>query len=509
MRTNEVHADAGRANAQATRHEVIVIGGGPTGLMLASELAIAGVDVALVERRTTQGVPETRALGLLPRAIETLDLRGIGERFVAAGKTYPMLNFHVPLDVSGFPSKRNYLLGLVQNEVERLLAEWASTLPIAFYRGATATGLRQSDGGVHVALDSGGALVGQYLVGCDGGRSMVRKSVGIPFEGWPASTSWVMAEAPMRSEPKWGFHTDATGRQHAIVKGDAPGFAKLVLVESEPDLSREPTLEDLSRALHQAYGSDFGIHAPTWVSRFTDMARQATRYRDDRVLLAGDAAHVHAPLGGQGLGIGLQDAMNLGWKLAQVVKAISPPSLLDTYEKERHPVAARVLQSSMALSALRRPDAQAQALARYFAELLAMDEPQRRMTAEVSGLGTAYDLGVSHPLSGRRMPDIDLHSTDGSTQAYRHLHAGRPVLFILDANADTASRNGFERVDVVHARPAEPFTIPVEGDVPIPAAILVRPDGYIAWAGSPRDPSLGQAVEAWFGNPIAMEETAH
>jgi 3-(3-hydroxy-phenyl)propionate hydroxylase len=499
MQSHETETAADRSAAKSADHEIVVVGGGPTGLMLASELAIAGIDVALVERRMTQGVPGTRALGLLPRAVETLDLRGIGELFVAAGTTHPTLNFHIPLDVSRFPSKRNYLLGLVQNDIERLLADWAATLPITFYRGETATGLQQSENAVCITLGSGSYLTGRYVAGCDGGRSMVRKSANIGFEGWPASTSWVMAEALMESEPEWGFHTDDAGEKHVIVKGDTPGHVRLVLVEHAPDLTREPTLADVSRTLHKAYGSDFGIHSPVWVSRFTDMARQATHYRSGRVLIAGDAAHVHAPLGGQGLGIGLQDAANLGWKLAQVVKGISPASLLDTYEKERHPVAAQVLQSTLALSALRRPDAQSQALGRYFAELLAMDEPHALMTAEVSGLGTAYDLGAGHPLAGRRMPDIDLHSGDGSTHAYAYLHAGRPVLFIFDPGIERALRIRSDLIDVVHACPAEPFVLPIDGEVELPHAILVRPDGYIAWAGDPREPSLAHAAKTWFG----------
>lgn len=502
MRSDTPAVKRVKDGASGSRHDAVIVGGGPTGLMLASELALAGVDVALIERRLDQGVLGTRALGLLPRAVETLDLRGIGDRFVAAGQTYPELNFHVQLDVSQFPTRRNYLLGLPQDEIEKLLAEWADSLPITFYRGQTAAALTQDRESVCIKLETGAELKSSYAVGCDGGRSLVRKLVGIAFEGWPASTSWVMAEVRTSSEPQWGFHVDTAGQQHAIVQADTPGFARLVLVEPGADLTREPTLDEVKRALTNAFGTDFGVHSPIWISRFTDAARQASRYRQGRVLLAGDAAHVHAPLGGQGLGIGLQDAVNLGWKLGQVIKGMSPDCLLDTYEKERRPVAARVLQNTMALSALRRPDPHSKALGRYFAELLELPEPRALMTAEVSGLGTAYDLGEGHPLSGRRMPDVELIVDAQNTHAYRYLHNARPVLFNFGPAVDDWSCAAIpnQYVQVVNASMVGELELPLEGPIDAPPALLVRPDGYIAWAGALDDRSLDEAVAFWFDN---------
>lgn len=468
-------------------------------MLLAAELAIAGVDVALVERRTAPGQPGTRALGLMPRAIETLDLRGIGDRFVAAGQTYPALNFHVPLDISQFPSRRNYLLGLPQNQVETLLDAWIRPMPIAFLRGRSAVAVVAHDSGVRVTLDDGSALMADYLVGCDGGRSLVRKSAGIAFEGWPASTSWITAELKADMEVPLGFHVDQAGQQHAIVQGDTAGHLRLVLVEQAPDLAREPDLEAVRRSLCHAYGSDFGVRDPVWISRFTDMARQATTYRSGRILIAGDAAHVHAPLGGQGLGIGLQDAMNLGWKLARVVHGQCPDSLLDTYTAERHPVAARVLQNTMALSALRRPDPHAQALARYVSESLRLTEPALLMAAELSGLGTAYAHEGGHLLAGRRMPDVALQATSGPGHAYGYLHAGRPVLFHLEGARAPLLRGWHDRIALVPARLAAPLVLPVIGEIETPACILVRPDGYVAWAGQAQAPELPQALTHWFG----------
>src|SRR5258708_1540877 len=224
-------------------------------------------------------------------------------------------------------------------------AQWVGEVAVTIYRGRDVTGFAQDDAGVDVALSDGQSLRTDYLVGCDGGRSLIRKAAGIAFPGWDPTTSWMIAEAEMAEEPKWGFHRDALGT-HAIGRGD-DGWAGIGLTERQLRLEGEPTLRDVSEALIAVYGTDFGIHGPTWISRFTDMTRQAAAYRDRRVLLAGDAAHVHPPVGGQGLNIGVQDAVNLGWKLAQGVKRTSPESLLDTYPAERHPSAARILRNTM------------------------------------------------------------------------------------------------------------------------------------------------------------------
>jgi 3-(3-hydroxy-phenyl)propionate hydroxylase len=386
-----------------TEHAVVIAGGGPTGLMLAGELALAGVNVAIVERRASQELVGSRAGGLHSRTIEVLDQRGIADRFLSQGQVFPTVGFHmIRLDISDFPTRHNYLLQLWQNHIERILAEWVGELAVTIYRGREVTGFAQDDTGVDVALSDGQSLRAQYLVGCDGGRSLIRKAAGIEFPGWDPTTSWLIAEVEMAEEPKWGFHNDAVGT-HAIGRRDG-GSAGVVLTEPQLRLDSEPILRDVSEALIAAYGTDYGIHTPTWISRFTDMTRQAAAYRDRRVLLAGDAAHVHPPIGGQGLNIGVQDSVNLGWKLAQVVKRTSPESLLDTYHAERHPVAARVLRNTMAQVALRRTDDRTKALGDYVSEFLGMDEPRRRIAAEMSGLGIHYDLGEGHPLLGRRMP---------------------------------------------------------------------------------------------------------
>ncbi len=337
-----------------TEHAVVIAGGGPTGLMLAGELALAGVDVAIVERRASQELIGSRAGGLHSRTIEVLDQRGIADRFLSQGQVAQVARFHmIPLDISDFPTRHNYGLGLWQNHIERILAEWVGELAVPIYRGREVTGFAQDDTGVDVALSDGQSLRAEYLVGCDGGRSLIRKAAGIEFPGWDPTTSWLIAEVEMAEEPKWGFHQDALGI-HALSRLENGGPVRVVVTEQQIGPASEPTLRDLSEALIAVYGTDYGIHSPTWISRFTDMTRQAAAYRERRVLLAGDAAHVHPPVGGQGLNIGVQDAVNLGWKLAQVVKRTSPESLLDTYHAERHPVAARVLRNTMAQIALRR-----------------------------------------------------------------------------------------------------------------------------------------------------------
>jgi 3-(3-hydroxy-phenyl)propionate hydroxylase len=481
-----------------TEHSVVIAGGGPTGMMLAGELALAGVDVAIVERRATHDLVGSRAGGLHSRTIEVLDQRGIADRFLSQGQQYPVVRFHISLDISDFPTRHNYVLGLSQNHIERILAEWLGELAVTVYRGCEITGFTQHDTSVDVALSGDRSLRAEYLVGCDGGRSLVRKSAGIPFPGSDPTTSWLIAEAEMAQEPKWGFHQDAAGI-HAIGKAEnnvsaQGGPARLVLTERRLHLNSQPTLRDVREALVAAYGTDYGIHSPTWLSRFTDMTRQAAAYRDRRVLLAGDAAHVHPPMGGQGLNIGVQDAVNLGWKLAQVVHRMSPESLLDTYHAERHPVAARVLRNTMAQTALRRTDDRTKALGDTVTELLGMDEPRKRIAAMMSGLDVHYDLGEGHPLLGRRMPDLDLVTANGPLRVFTLLRKARPVLLNLGEPRGFDLVPGADRAQWIDARYDGTWELPALGPVPAPTAVLIRPDGHVAWVGEPPNPATPEQL---------------
>src|SRR2546421_11645968 len=398
-------------------HAVVVAGGGPTGLMLAGELALAGVDVAIVEQRASQDLTGSRSRGLHSRTIEVLDQRGIAERFLSEGQVAQVAGFAgTPLDISDFPTRHPYGLALVQNHFERILAGWVDELEVPIHREREVREFVQDATGVDVQLSDGAALRADYLVGCDGGRSGVRKAAGIEFPGGVPTTSTLIAEVHLAEEPKWGVHDDAIGR-HAFSKLEG-GLVGVLVTERHVGHTSEPTLHDLSEALVAVWGTDYGVHSPTSLTRFTDMARQAATYRAGRVLLAGDAAHVHYPVGGQGLNTGVQDAVNLGWKLAQVVNGTSPDSLLDTYHAERHPVAARVLRNTIAQVALLRANDYVKTLGDIITELLTMEEPRRRFAAMMSGLGIHYDLGEGHPLLGRRMPDLDLQAADGPTRVF-------------------------------------------------------------------------------------------
>jgi 2-polyprenyl-6-methoxyphenol hydroxylase-like FAD-dependent oxidoreductase len=495
-----------------TKHAVVISGGGPTGLMLAGELALARVDVAIFERRVSQDLAGSRAGGLHSRTIEILDQRGIADRFLSEGQVAQIAGFAgTRLDISDFPTRHPYVLGLWQNHIERILVGWVAELAVTIYRGREATGFTQDDGGVDVELSDGQSLRADYLVGCDGGRSLIRKAAGIEFPGWDPTTSSLLAEVEMAEQPELGIHRNAFGvhsfgkvkyeiRDGEIVYMDG-GPVGVMVTEQHVGPTTEPTLRDLSEALIAVCGTDYGIHSPTWISRFTDMARQAASYRKGRVLLAGDAAHVHPPDGGQGLQTGVQDAVNLGWKLAQVVKGTSPASLLDTYHAERHPVAARVLRNTMASVALRRPDERTKALRDTMSELLRMDEPRRRFAAMMSGLDIHYDLGEGHPLLGRRMPDLDLVTANGPLRVFTLLHNARPVLLNLGERGGFDITPWADRVQFIDAAYVGTWELPALGAVTAPTAVLIRPDGYVAWVGDPTHRGLPDALTTWFGPP--------
>jgi len=497
-----------------TEHAVVIAGGGPTGLMLAGELALAGVDVAIVERRPNQDLAGSRAGGLHSRTIEVLDQRGIADRFLSEGQVAQVAGFAgVSFDISDFPTRHPYGLGLWQNHIERILAGWVDELAVPIYREREVTGFAQDDSGVDVELSDGQSLRAEYLVGCDGGRSLVRKAAGIEFPGWDPTTSALIAEAEMAEEPELGIRRDGRGihafgrLEYEIRDGEVVfmdrGPIRIMVTEEHPGPASEPTLRDLSEALIAVYGTDYGIHSPTWISRFTDMTRQAASYRDRRLLFAGDAAHVHSPVGGQGLNTGVQDAVNLGWKLAQVVNRTSPESLLDTYHAERHPVAARVLRNTMAQVALFRQDERKKALGETIAELLGMDEPRRRFAAMMSGLDIHYDLGEGHPLLGRRMPDLDLVAADGPLRVFTLLHNARPVLLNLGEPGDFDITPWADRVQLIDAKYVGTWELPALGAVTAPSAVLIRPDGYVAWVGDLTQPGLADALSTWFGPPSA------
>ncbi len=484
-----------RVQTTTADHEVLIVGSGPAGMMLAAELTLTGTDVVVLERRPTQDLESPRSRGLHARTIEVLDQRGIADRFLSAGRQMQVQAFSgIPLDISDFPTRHNYGLALLQSDFERIMVGWIDELGVRVRRERDVTVFVQGDDGVDVTCADGTTLRAQYLVGCDGGHSLVRKTAGIEFAGWDPTVCWITADVEMREQPAFGLRGGGG-------IGPAEG-GRIGVTLAEADLhSRftEPTLDDLRAALMRVDGTDYGAHSPRFISRFTDMTRQATTYRKGRVLLAGDAGHVHAPLGGQGLNLGVQDSVNLGWKLAQVIRGTSPTALLDTYHAERHPVAARVMQNTMAQRALGATDERTAALRTIVADLLALDEPRTHIAAMISGLDIHYGTDAGHPMIGRRVPDLDLVTPNGMTRIYEHLHHAQPLLVDLDPAAELDITPWQDQIQHIHATRTGPWELPVLGKVAPPSALLIRPDGYVAWAGLNTDDGLRAALTKWFG----------
>jgi 2-polyprenyl-6-methoxyphenol hydroxylase-like FAD-dependent oxidoreductase len=481
-----------------TDHQVVIAGAGPTGLMLAGELALAGTDVAVLECRTARDLVGSRAGGMTPRTIEVLDQRGIADRFLNEGTIgqnghYAGLFF----DVSDLPTRHNYGLALLQYRVEKILADWLAELGVPIHYGREVTGFAQDNSGVDATVSDGTTLRAGYLVGCDGGRSSIRKAAGIAFPGWEPSISCLVADVHMDGEPPWGLHRQ--GGFHSFFAFDGENTVRVMVTESRVGNSGEPTLADLREALTAVCGTDYGLRSATWISRFTDATRQAAAYRDRRVLLAGDAAHIHFPIGGQGLNTGIQDAVNLGWKLAQVAHGTAGERLLDTYHAERHPVAARVLHNTMAQTALNGPGERIDALRNTVAELLGMHEPRVWIAAMMCGLDIHYDLGDGHPLLGRRIPDLDLLTPSGPAQLFTLLHQAHGVLLKFGGRAwDFDITPWSNRVSMFDVQYKGAWELPVSGEVAAPDAVLVRPDGYVAWVGDGSTAGLPDVLDRWF-----------
>jgi 2-polyprenyl-6-methoxyphenol hydroxylase-like FAD-dependent oxidoreductase len=498
------------------KHAVIVCGGGPTGLVLAAELALANVDVAVVERRADQTLPGSRAGGLHARTIEVLDQRGVANRFLEAGTTAQAAMFAGSLiDITDAPTRHPYVLALWQNAFEAILAEWVDELPVTFYREREVALVRQDAGGATIECVGGERLAAEWVVGCDGGRSVVRRSAGIAFDGWEPTSTSLIAELRTTEPVEAGIKRDARG-QHGIGPIDDTDWVRVVVREDEVGGEGDPTIEAVRAEMVRVWGTDFGAHDARWISRFGDGARQAAAYRSGRIMLAGDAAHVHSPVGGQGMGTGIQDAVNLGWKLARVVSGASPASLLDSYEAERRPVGARVIQGTLAQTALMPQEPRIAAVRDIFATLISGDESRRQLGGMLSGLDITYDLGgeTAHPLVGRRMPDLDLTTAEGATTVFSLLHDARPLLLDL-SNEPAPTTRGSEAADagwvkIVAASCSEPWELPVVGIVEAPSAVLVRPDGHVAWTGSLGDGAASQAASGladalarWFGQAAA------
>jgi 3-(3-hydroxy-phenyl)propionate hydroxylase len=475
--------------------DVIVVGGGPTGLMLACELRLARVRVVVLDRLPGR-TGESRAGGLHPRSMELLDQRGLVDRFIAAGRPLQVGHFSaLRLDFEALETRYPYVFNLLQVHVERLLEARAAELGVQVRWSSGVVDVRQDEAGVEVVLFDGRRLRASHVVGCDGGRSTVRKLAGIDFPGTPATMTALLGDVVLADPPSGPIFQPRREHGDFSVLQFEPGWHRVMTCQYDRVADRDSpaTFEGLREALLRIAGTDFGMHGPRWLSRFSDAARQAERYRHGRVLLAGDAAHIHFPSGGQGMNVGIQDAVNLGWKLGAVIRGEAPDSLLDTYHAERHPVGARLLKNTRAQTALARPGPHTEALREQLAGLIALGEVNRALAGMISGLDVRYALGDEHPLLGMRVPDLALDTSAGASRLFELMHAARPLLLDLTGEAGLAAiaEDWADRIDVVTARCRDAaWSVP---------ALLIRPDGHVAWVAAAGAPALRAALTTWCG----------
>ncbi|MCI3278547.1 FAD-dependent monooxygenase [Streptomyces cylindrosporus] len=484
--------------------DVVVAGAGPAGLMLAAELRLAGARVVVLEQED-RPTAESRGMGFTARTLEVFDQRGLLPRFGELSRS-PGGHFgSVPVDFAVGDGRHASVTGVSQARTVAVLGEWAAELGADVRRGYRVTGFTDSGDGVEVRAEGPDVetlIAAPYLVGCDGGRSVVRRAGGFDFPGTDATAELLLADVrDLRLPPKWSGERRPGGMLLAAPLGD--GMMRVVVSEHGRAPRRRtgpPSFDEVAEAWKRVSGDDISTATPVWVSSFGDAARQATEYRRGRVLLAGDAAHVHLPASGQGMNVSIQDAVNLGWKLGAVVTGRTDEALLDTYHAERHPVGAALLRNTRAQALLFLGGPETQPLREVLAEVFRGEEAARLLAGLVSGLEIRYDVGPGgHPLLGRRLPDLPLVLESGEkVRSTRLLHPARGVLLSLgdDPGPGLAARGWAPHVDVHTARPAE---VPPAGETVDADAVLVRPDGYVAWVSG--DGDLEAALRRNFGEP--------
>ncbi|MFJ8754036.1 FAD-dependent monooxygenase [Streptomyces sp. NPDC102441] len=487
------------------RTEVIVVGAGPTGLTLAYELALAGIPVVVMEKQHTRD-PQSRAGSLQPRTAEVLDLRGLLEPLLTQemfenthGGHFAILP--VELDCRPWRTRYPHPVGVPQARLEAHLERLLGERGVPVLRGREVTAVAQDAEGVTAQWHTdgplgGGEIRGSYLVACDGGHSTVRRLLGVPFPGQKRRMSAVVADLTLASRSETvptrpGHFSEYTRSAHgfyAILHPIAPDLYRMIFGKDSgesPDRAAPVSADEVREALHAVYGPEAELGELRAASRFGDAVRQVERYRESRVLFAGDAAHIHMPIGGQGVNLGVQDAMNLGWKLAGTIRGWAPAGLLDTYHEERHPVAAAVLRHTRAQRVIMNVDRDEEigAVRELVTELLRLPDANRYISGMMSGLDLQY------PRAGTRLIDMDLTTQDGPTRASRLMHSGRGLLLSLD-DGQRAVGDRSDRVEHVTAKTDE--------DVEGAGAVLIRPDGYLAWTDTDGTP-LDTALARWFG----------
>ncbi|MFE2558245.1 FAD-dependent monooxygenase [Streptomyces sp. NPDC059352] len=486
---------------------VIVVGAGPAGMMLAGELRLAGVDVVVLER-LKQRTGESRGLGFTARTMEVFDQRGILPRF---GEVETSNQGHfggLPIDFGVLEGALQAAKTVPQSVTETHLEQWAGSLGADIRRGHEVLSLTDDGDGVTVEVrgpKGEHTLRADYVVGCDGGRSLVRKAAGFDFPGTPATMEMYLADIKgIELAPRMIGETLPGGM---VMVGPLPGGITRIIVceRGTPPQRREtpPSFDEVADAWKRLTGDDISHAEPVWVSAFGNATRQVTEYRRGRVILAGDSAHIHLPAGGQGMNTSIQDAVNLGWKLGAVVKGTASQDLLDTYHSERHAVGKRLLMNTQAQGLLFLSGPEVQPLRDVLGELITYEEVAKHLAAMVSGLEIAYDVGTgSHPLLGKRMPHLELTGSGRKTSSTELLHSARGVLLDLTDNPRLRARAGAwsDRIDIVTATPgAGSAACELEGTT----AVLIRPDGYVAWAAPGSHHDLPMAIERWFGKPSA------